>query len=171
MNLINGHGRKYNFENDIVGLFFDIIAHSRPSLIRNNWMPAIRGYAEHCGVTETQIAQAMQALVRFCELTTREGHDFRTTWVNAGLDKVEGPALLVLFTQIGFSTTAAFHDKARRVVEAAQKIPDLSAIAETIGRAVHSVSGPTASANARRQIETNSAISNIQAARRIELES
>lgn len=149
-------GRAYRPGRDIAFLFPDIArkaAYRLASLGCSH--PAVKDYAEHTGMTPEMLSQATAALARFVNMTTNtdltsgKSGDFFAAWVNAGLDKVPGPAIFTLMFELGFGVLATYFHCAREVTHAGQQAPQADAVSELLTRASHAASHDLPSARAR----------------------
>lgn len=160
LNALNGHGRKYSFDRDVLGLFPDIVANAGLHAgNRDGWMPVLKDFAAQTGMTDADLQLVFARFTRFMELATRpeSGERLAHTWVAAGLDAVPRAALLAFVFQVGCATVGAWHRHVRANVPAHGRAPMFDDVAGVIDRAAFAAAAPTAGKAAARQADAAAA--------------
>jgi hypothetical protein len=135
---VDGYGRKYNPDRDIVHLYQKLAGAAFHSLARDNWGPIMREFARFSGAEDKDLVAAAEALAKFVAVCKNPKHTtFQDAWSAAGFDAVPPAAVVAVMWRIGVEATGAFHHGAREAFEMYRNAPGTDFLQETAERVAH----------------------------------
>lgn len=138
LNLMDGSGRKYSADRDILNLFEVIARKSAENLHPIAWPDALKEFAGYHGMTEADAVDAGGVLGRFIVACTRSpGPDIAHAMSTAGYDRLPAAARLAVDMMVGRYTMSAFHHYAREAYRRNDGPFDEGSVAQAADQAVH----------------------------------
>lgn len=135
---VDGYGRKYNPDRDIVHLYQNLARAAFCNMARDRWGPVMSEFAKFAGVEDRHLNDAAVCLAKFVATCKNPNHaSFGDAWAAAGFEAVPPAAIVAVMWHLGVEATGAFYKYAREAFPMHQNAPGTDFLQDASERLLH----------------------------------